>query len=144
MSGPEHIVTAADGGCWHCHVRPVTTSRLWIKDLWQRMVQIQYFGNTPNPCSRSTHCAIDGALALREEYAWRAADVGHCWLKLTLWWATASAADERIQRIAQKPCRSQIFKHPYTVACALISVGFAAPLCRMHLDEKVGSDEQGF
>lgn len=73
MTGPEHVLTAGDGGMLaamsdHYDVSLVTRS-LGVK--WE----ILNMDNKPYPCCRSTHCVIDGVLTLREKYGIQAGQV---------------------------------------------------------------------
>lgn len=75
MTGPEHVLTSEDGGLFHmmssAPVPELATAGLG--SVWE----IARMDNKPYPCCRSTHCAIDGALALREAYGLRAGEIGH-------------------------------------------------------------------
>lgn len=65
MTGPEHILDAADGGLYRA-----------VSDSWDLSVLTAGLGSSyeilkidkkPYPCCRTTHHAIDAALALREQ-----------------------------------------------------------------------------
>ena len=75
MTGPEHVLTAKDGGLLEA-MSDQHDVTLVDKDLGKAW-QILEMDNKPYPCCRSTHCAIDGALALREKYGVTAGDVDH-------------------------------------------------------------------
>ena len=64
MTGPEHILTAKDGGLLAAMSDDYDVS-LVDKDLGT-VWEILAVDNKPYPCCRSTHCGIDAALALRE------------------------------------------------------------------------------
>ena len=64
MTGPEHILDAEDGGLLrmmtdHAYYECLTAG---LGEVWE----ICDIDNKTYPCCRSTHCAIDSALALRE------------------------------------------------------------------------------
>lgn len=65
MTGPEHILDAEDGGLY----RAVSDS--WSPDLLTKGLgtefEIMRIDKKPYPCCRTTHHAIDAALALRKE-----------------------------------------------------------------------------
>ena len=75
MTGPEHVLTAKDGGILAAMSDQYDVS-LVSKDLGTAW-QILEMDNKPYPCCRSTHCAIDGTLALREKYGVTPEDVDH-------------------------------------------------------------------
>lgn len=65
MTGPEHILTAKDGGLLAAMSDDYDVSRVTagLGTAWE----ILRVDNKPYPCCRSTHCAIDAALALRRD-----------------------------------------------------------------------------
>ena len=65
MTGPEHILTARDGGLLAAmsDAYDVSLVTAGLGNTWE----ILAMDNKPYPCCRSTHCAIDAALALRAE-----------------------------------------------------------------------------
>ncbi len=73
MTGPEHVLTSEDGGLFHMMTTdPVPEyATAGLGEVWE----ITRMDNKPYPCCRSTHCAIDAAIALRENCALRAEDV---------------------------------------------------------------------
>ena len=75
MTGPEHILTSEDGGLLHMmSSEPVEAfANMSLGTDWE----ITQMDNKPYPCCRSTHCGIDGALAIREKYAVRPEDIRH-------------------------------------------------------------------
>lgn len=70
MTGPEHVLTASDGGMLAAMSDHYDAS-LAARDLGAKW-EILCMDNKPYPCCRSTHCVIDGILSLREKYGLRA------------------------------------------------------------------------
>ncbi len=63
MTGPEHILTAQDGGLF-----TATSEGYDVKKVVENLGvewEIMHIDKKPYPCCRSSHCAIDAALALR-------------------------------------------------------------------------------
>lgn len=75
MTGPEHVLTSEDGGLFHMmSTAPVPEyATAGLGTDWE----ITQMDNKPYPCCRSTHCGIDGALALREAYRLKAEEIDH-------------------------------------------------------------------
>lgn len=73
MTGPEHVLTSEDGGLFHMmSTAPVPEyATADLGTVWE----ITRMDNKPYPCCRSTHCGIDAALALREEFGLRAEQI---------------------------------------------------------------------
>ena len=73
MTGPEHILTAEDGGLMNVmsKYQDVTIVSAGLGTVWESM----NMDNKPYPCCRSTHCTIDGALFLKNEYQIQASDI---------------------------------------------------------------------
>jgi 2-methylcitrate dehydratase PrpD len=65
MSGAEHILDAKDGGMFPIMSREYDYSLVsrGLGEIWE----ILNLDNKPYPCCRSTHCTIDGALALYKD-----------------------------------------------------------------------------
>lgn len=66
MTGPRSILTAKDGSLFRAMSDEYDLS-LVSKDLGS-VYEILNVDNKPYPCCRSTHCVIDSAIKLREEY----------------------------------------------------------------------------
>lgn len=66
MTGPAHILDAKDGGLFPAMSDKYDLS-LVSKGLGEKY-EILSMDNKPYPCCRSTHCAIDAALAVRNKY----------------------------------------------------------------------------
>lgn len=64
MTGPDHVLTSEDGGLLRMMSgKPVPEYlNAGLGEIWE----ILAMDNKPYPCCRSTHCAIDAALAIRE------------------------------------------------------------------------------
>ena len=75
MTGPEHILTAKDGGLLAAMSDDYDVSLVTagLGQVWE----ILAMDNKPYPCCRSTHCGIDAALALRAQDAELAAKIDH-------------------------------------------------------------------
>lgn len=73
MTGPEHVLTAADGGMLAAMSDDYDVSKVTegLGTKWE----VLCMDNKSYPCCRSTHCAIDGALYLRETYGIKPDDV---------------------------------------------------------------------
>lgn len=65
MRGPEHILEAEDGGLLHMMTSCAHTEYLSanLGSVWE----ICNVDNKVYPCCRSTHCAIDSVLAIRQQ-----------------------------------------------------------------------------
>ena len=66
MTGPRSILDAKDGSLFKAMSDEYDLSKV-TKDLGV-VYEILYVDNKPYPCCRSTHCTIDSALKLRNEY----------------------------------------------------------------------------
>lgn len=75
MTGPEHVLTANDGGLFHLMTDAADPKQV-NKDLG-KVWQVLYVDNKPYPSCRSTHCAIDGAIKLKEKYKLTADQIDH-------------------------------------------------------------------
>lgn len=66
MTGPEHILTAKDGGLltMMSDLSDIYFLTAELGSVWQSI----YMDNKPYPACRSTHCAIDAALKLKKKY----------------------------------------------------------------------------
>lgn len=67
MSGPEHILTAQDGGLFGAMTDEPIPDQV-DSGLGQKW-EILQLDKKPYPCCRSTHCVIDGILALRKAHS---------------------------------------------------------------------------
>ena len=75
MTGPEHILTAEDGGLFPM-MSDGADATLVAKDLgtsWQSL----RVDNKPYPACRSTHCVIDGMLELCKKHNLQSEDIEH-------------------------------------------------------------------
>ncbi len=116
MTGPEHILTAADGGLLSAmsdafDVRLVTGG---LGEKWE----ILSMDNKPYPCCRSTHCAIDAALALRRERPDAAEKLDHA-VVYTYLVGNKQCGMSRGSRDPHTPVEAK-FSTPYTAACAML------------------------
>lgn len=115
MTGPEHILTASDGGLLAAmsdqyDVRKVSAG---LGEKWE----ILELDNKPYPCCRSTHCAIDAALELRARGV-KPEDISCIEVDTYLVGNKQCGMSEGSRR-PQNPVEAK-FSTPYTVACALL------------------------
>lgn len=75
MTGPEHILTAPDGGILHMMSPQPEYGYLTrgLREVWE----ITTMDNKPYPCCRSTHGAIDATLSLMRDYKLTPEQVDH-------------------------------------------------------------------
>ncbi len=116
MTGPEHILTAKDGGLLAAMSDEHDVSRV-SASLGERW-EILYMDNKPYPCCRSTHCTIDAALSLRNEEGVRAEDVESV-VVYTYLVGNKQCGMSEGSRNPVTPVDAK-FSTPYTVACALL------------------------
>lgn len=66
MTGPENVLTVKDGGMLAAMSDEYDVSKVSanLGTSWEIMMM----DNKPYPCCRSTHCAIDGAIELKDKY----------------------------------------------------------------------------
>lgn len=116
MTGPEHILTAEDGGLL-AMMSDEADASLVTKDLG-KVWQLLYMDNKPYPSCRSTHCAIDGTLALCREYGLRAEQVGTVEVETYLvGWKQCGISQGSLQPWTAVNAK---FSTPFTVACAIL------------------------
>ena len=121
MTGPEHVLTSEDGGLFHM-MSSAPVPEYAVADLGT-VWEITRMDNKPYPCCRSTHCGIDAALALREEFGLRAEQI-------------ASATVDTYLIGLQQCGWSEASKEPHNGPQAR----FSTPYCvaRAFLDGRVG------
>lgn len=116
MRGSARILNAEDGGIF-----PMMSDEydytLVSKDLGS-VYEILRMDRKPYPCCRSTHCAIDAAIKLKEEYSLsveqiRSIEVGTYKVGVKQCGAAKSSLHPELPTDAK-------FSTPYTVACALL------------------------
>lgn len=116
MRGPEYILTAEDGGLLNSMTREPDVSKV-SKGLgtdWE----ILQLDNKPYPCCRSTHCTIDGTLALKKEYGITPQEVERIRVDTYLVGNKQCGMSEGSRR-PKTPIDAK-FSTPYTVAAALL------------------------
>lgn len=115
-SGPAHILTADDGGILKMmsdQPRPELVAAS-LGSVWETL----YVDNKPYPSCRSTHCAIDGALALREEGQIPVEEIEQVEVETyQVGYKQCGFSDSSLH--PQKPVQAK-FSTPFTVACALL------------------------
>lgn len=116
MTGPEHILDAIDGGLFGATSDQYDLS-LVSKDLGQKY-EIMYMDNKPYPCCRSTHCTIDAALAIKNEYGITKDDIESAEIATYLvGYKQCGVSEGSVNPV--KPVDAK-FSSPFTVACAFI------------------------
>lgn len=115
MTGPEHILTAPDGGLLTAMTREGDPSQVdrELGTVWE----ILRMDNRPYPCARSTHGAVDGALALRKEHGLDPGEIDWVWVDTYQVGYQQCGCGEGSLR-PQTPAQAK-FSTPYCVACAL-------------------------
>ncbi len=116
MTGPEHILTAEDGGLFGMMSDEADES-LVAKDLGT-VWQILYMDNKPYPSCRSTHCAIDGTVALCREYGLQAERIDSVEVETYLVGYKQCGLSEG--SLNPKTPVNAKFSTPYTVASAIL------------------------
>lgn len=116
MTGPEHILTAEDGGILSM-MSNAPEADLAVKDLG-KVWQLLYVDYKPYPSCRSTHCAVDGTLALCREYGLTADQIDHVEVETYLVGYKQCAVSEG--SLAPRSPVNAKFSTPYTVACAIL------------------------
>lgn len=116
MTGPEHVLTSEDGGLLHLMTsRPVPEHvNAGLGQVWE----ICTMDNKPYPCCRSTHCGIDGALAIRRRECLRPEDVLHVTVDTYLI-GNQQCGTSPSSREPHTPPQTK-FSTPYCVAAARI------------------------
>ena len=123
MRGSARILDAPDGGIFPMMSDGYDYSL--VAEGLGTVYEIRNMDKKPYPCCRSTHCAIDGAIALREAHGIRpekirSVEVATYLVGLKQCGLTESSRDPKLPTQAK-------FSTPYTVACALLTgnVGLA-------------------
>ena len=110
MTGPEHILTAEDGGLLSCMADGGDAGQ--VKSGLGQKWQILEVDNKPYPTCRSTHCAIDAAMELRRKYGMQAEEIDR--------------VDVETYLVGYKQCGvSEGSVHPATAVHAKFSTPFA-------------------
>lgn len=115
MRGPEHILTAADGGLY-----AAMTSRAYPEYLTAGLGQVWEIANVDSklyPCCRSTHCAIDGIIELARREHIRPDDVSAIRIDTYLIGKQQCATSE--SSLHPSNSAEAKFSMPYCVAAAL-------------------------
>ena len=116
VRGPLHILDSADGGLYTAMTdapEPAAVDRE-LGTAWE----ITRVDRKPYPCCRSTHCAIDAALALRQTGSCRAEEVESVLIR-TYQVGFRQCGESRGSRLPRTPIEAK-FSTPYAVACALL------------------------
>ena len=116
MTGPEHILTAPDGGLLTAMTREGDAAQA-AKDLGTAW-EILQMDNRPYPCARSTHGAVDGALALRREHRLSPGEIDWVWVDTYQVGFQQCGCGEGSLR-PRTPAQAK-FSTPYCVACGLL------------------------
>lgn len=116
LTGPEHILDAKDGGLFPATSEEYDLSMV-SKDLGKKY-ELMYMDNKPYPCCRSTHCAIDAALAIKKEYEVDKDNIESIEVATYLvGYKQCGVSEGSIN--PKKPIDAK-FSSPFTVACAFI------------------------
>lgn len=116
MTGPEHILDAKDGGLFSA-MSDQSDLSLVSKNLGEKY-ELMFMDNKPYPCCRSTHCTIDAALAIRNEYGISKDDIESAEVATYLvGYKQCGVSEGSLNPV--KPVDAK-FSTPYTVACAFI------------------------
>lgn len=133
MTGAEHVLDADDGGLFAAMSDEFDYS-LVSKGLGETY-ELMFMDNKPYPCCRSTHCAIDGALALKNEYSITADDIESVEVGTYLVGNKQCGMSEG-SRNPSKPTDAK-FSTPFTVACSII---FGEVTLRQFEQEVIGDE----
>lgn len=134
MTGAEHILEAADGGLLHAMSDEYDISYV-NRELGSRY-ELLYIDNKPYPCCRSTHCCIDAALALREEYDIEPGNVKQIDVDTyEVGYLQCGVSEGSLRPVTPIDAK---FSTPYCVACALIHDGVTL---QNFLPEVIGESE---
>jgi 2-methylcitrate dehydratase PrpD len=117
MTGPVSILDAKDGGLFQAMSDEFDLS-LVIKDLNEEY-EILKVDNKPYPCCRSTHCAIDSALYIRENYDFEIEEIDRIEIETYLVGYKQCGVTEG--SINPKTSVDAKFSTPYTFSTALIN-----------------------
>ncbi|MCD8122884.1 MAG: MmgE/PrpD family protein [Clostridiales bacterium] len=123
MKGTRYILDAEDGGIFPMMSDHFDYSQV-DRDLGKTW-EILNVDKKPYPCCRSTHCAIDAALTLREQYHIDPEQIENVHIDTYLvGWKQCALSDG--SRHPQIPTEAK-FSTPYTTACAFLngSVGLS-------------------
>ncbi|MGL5438041.1 MAG: MmgE/PrpD family protein [Lachnospiraceae bacterium] len=119
MTGAEHILEAADGGLLYAMSDAYDVSFV-NRELGSRY-ELLYMDNKPYPCCRSTHCCIDGALAMREAYGIEPGKVKKIdVLTYEVGYLQCGVSEGSLRPVTPIDAK---FSTPYCVACALLHGG---------------------
>lgn len=115
MRGSANILDAKDGGLYAMMSDAYDYSL--IDEGLTKEYEILRVDKKPYPCCRSTHCAIDAALALRKDNAINPGDIASVVVKTYLVGLKQCGLTETSKK-PQLPTQAK-FSTPYVVACAL-------------------------
>jgi 2-methylcitrate dehydratase PrpD len=116
VSGPEHILTADDGGMLAAMSDEYDPGQVSadLGVVWQ----IVRLDKKPYPCCRSTHPAIDAAITLREEHGFSHTEIEKILVETyDLGWKQCGVNPGSLS--PETPVEAK-FSTPYAVACALL------------------------
>ncbi len=117
MRGSARILDAPDGGIFPMMSDGYDYSLLSAG--LGTVYEILNMDKKPYPCCRSTHCAIDGAIALRQAHGIRTEEIRSVEVATYLVGVKQCGLTES-SKTPKQPTEAK-FSTPYTVACALIS-----------------------
>ena len=116
MTGAEHILDGRDGGLLTMMTDAPEPERVsqGLGSVWE----ITRVDKKPYPCCRSTHCAIDGILALRQREGLTADQVES--VRIGTYQVGFRQCGEAAGSLRPATPGEARFSTPYTVACALL------------------------
>lgn len=116
MTGPEHVMTSADGGMLSAMSGAYEESMVsrGLGTTWE----ILMMDNKPYPACRSTHCTIDAALYLRSRYSVDPEDVDH--IDVYTYEVGYKQCGQKEASIRPRIPVHAKFSSPFTVAVAMI------------------------
>lgn len=116
MTGPKHILDAKDGGMLFAMTDEPDIAAV-TRDLSTRY-EILYMDRKPYPCCRSTHCAVDAALALRKRYGITGEDVRSAMVDTyRVGYQQCGCSEGSLRPVTSTDAK---FSTPYLTACALL------------------------
>ncbi len=116
MTGPEHILTAEDGGLFSLMTAAPELEKVTagLGETWQ----ILEVDNKPYPSCRSTHCTVDAALEICKDHAIDPEQIEHITVDTYLVGYKQCGLSEG--SVDPRTVVNAKFSTPFTVACAVL------------------------
>ena len=135
MTGPEHILTAKDGGLLNAMSDGGDSSKVdrALGEVWE----IMYMDNKPYPCCRSTHPSIDAAIHIHNQYHFPIEDIKS--IEVETYAIGKKQCGETPGSLHPSSVSEAKFSIPYTVIAALIKgcIGLSDFTLERITDEKI-------